>query len=409
MRYFATAAVLAALLAVSCSPKSPPPPADTTPQPEKNIPGAVGVKPEEAAQVVVPQTPPPPAEAVPAAPEPETQSPPETTASPDNKGEWVAKVGGQVITLNDYDRDITMRLAKITMASRRPFMPDAGFLKSSLDEMVDARVLRILATNEIQIPDDAVEREYQRGKGLIGSDERYKKYLERQRLDEQTLRAEIRDKLAVEEFRRLRTQGVEVSDEEVKTQYETMKGKGLMTRHEKTADLYHLVIFVKGDTPDMKEAARTAVFNAHKRITSGESFESVAREVSEAPNVQETGGLVQEASPQNVIPEVAALMFSMRPGELSEPINHKTSWHLMQVVNVNEPGEITYEKSQAKIRGLIRQERCNEILKRYIDQAKHVMTVETNEAALNPERYLPVREGEIKSDAAGGETTAAKQ
>jgi parvulin-like peptidyl-prolyl isomerase len=242
--------------------------------------------------------------------------------------------------------------------------------------MIDARVLRMVAIQAVTVSDDAVEKEFQRGKRLIGSEDKFKEYLKNEELDEAGLRREIRDRLAVQEYTRKKTADLSVTDDEIKARYDQLTAEGKTRRMEKTADIQHIAVYAPSGQQAEKDAARKKVEDARARILAGEPFETVAREVSDDQKAQESGGLYPE-TPQSIMQDyLATRMFSQPVGELSEPFEGGSGWHLMKVVSVNEPGPIPMEKARDRVSRLILDSKKREAMANEIDRAKFLVHVE---------------------------------
>jgi len=161
--------------------------------------------------------------------------------------------------------------------------------------------------------------------------------------------------------------------------------------------IHLLQIFVKpGPSPkDAPEAgwekARKTIDKALARIRAGESFETVAKEVSEAPDRDKGGdmGPVPEASLPPFFVEAAR---SMQPGAMSEIIRSDLGLHLIKLVAREAGGEIAFDEAKDRIAALLKNVKNEEIVSNFcqgvLDQGrvqifvqleKHLATLPGNE------------------------------
>lgn len=90
-------------------------------------------------------------------------------------------------------------------------------------------------------------------------------------------------------------------------------------------------ILIKTSTVMSDDQAKQRLLNARSRIVQGgESFEDVARAVSE-DNSAPLGGDLGWLNPGETVPEFERAMNSLEPGQISEPIKSPFGWHLIVV------------------------------------------------------------------------------
>ena len=301
--------------------------------------------------------------------------------------EKIARVGDMIITAQEFARDVTQRAAQLAKErGQQPNPDDPSFRATVLAEMIDARVLRWVATHAVTVTDEEVNREYGRGRRVLGSQGNFEEYLKREGLDEAGLKALLRDRLAIEAYKNQKFDGAAVSEEEIKKLYDEWSAAGRFDRKERTADIQHLGVHQEGDQPADLEKAKTTVEAARARIAAGEAFDKVAIEVSDDKNVAQSGGMYPEVSPSNLPPYIGERLFKQTPGELSEPFEGGKAWHLVKVLSVNEPGKVTFEKAHDQIRNYLLEGRRRECVTKAVDQAKYLMDIEIFKTELRPKQ-----------------------
>jgi hypothetical protein len=91
---------------------------------------------------------------------------------------------------------------------------------------------------------------------------------------------------------------------------------------------------------------------ARSRLERGEAFELVSKEESRAPNAAEGGELGYLS--QGTLPEgLDEVVFSLSPGEFSEPVQSPSGYHIFQVLELVPEGPATLAEIEASVhRGL---------------------------------------------------------
>lgn len=97
---------------------------------------------------------------------------------------------------------------------------------------------------------------------------------------------------------------------------------------------YHLLIRV---TPECSlERARARAAELHAGLQRGSDFSEMARRFSEGPHAA-AGGDMGWVRPGELLPELDAVLFTLEPGQLSDPIPTDIGVHLVKVVERGQP------------------------------------------------------------------------
>ncbi len=160
--------------------------------------------------------------------------------------------------------------------------------------------------------------------------------------------------------------GVSVSDAEIKEFYN--KNKERFQR----AEGYHLRQIFAGlkkgaDPAKAKEDARKKVEKALARIHAGESFEAVARDMSEAPD-RDRGGDMGPLPTKALPPFFSEPAAKMKPGDLSDVIESELGCHLFQMIERVAGSEIPLDKATPHIRSMLQAKESGEAVNNFCDQ-----------------------------------------
>ena len=88
---------------------------------------------------------------------------------------------------------------------------------------------------------------------------------------------------------------------------------------------------------------------AYGRLQGGESFESVARSMSEGPDASQ-GGLLGKLKRGEMRPELEQIAFSMREGQFSQPVQSPFGLHILYVEQRHAGNAVPLETVQEQIR-----------------------------------------------------------
>lgn len=94
----------------------------------------------------------------------------------------------------------------------------------------------------------------------------------------------------------------------------------------------HILVKVDKDAPAAeKEKAKARLEALRKEIQGGKDFAVVAKASSEDPGSKAQGGDLGFNERENWVPEFATVAFTLKPGELSQPVQTPFGFHLIQV------------------------------------------------------------------------------
>jgi peptidyl-prolyl cis-trans isomerase C len=98
---------------------------------------------------------------------------------------------------------------------------------------------------------------------------------------------------------------------------------------------------------------------ALQRLSAGESFLEVSRQMSRAPNAAE-GGELGYFDQGSLPPEIDEVIFSVAPGAFSEPVQGPSGYHVFQVLEVIPAGPPDLAEVEATVRTELAQVRVRE-------------------------------------------------
>jgi len=130
---------------------------------------------------------------------------------------------------------------------------------------------------------------------------------------------------------------------EVSPIFRTKYGYHILQVHDKRPNsgkvqVAHIMLRVpKGITEKDSVALRNKIWDIHRRLQKGESWESLCRQYSEDQNTKSKGGELPPFTVGTTLPEFEAVAFALKkPGDISEPFLTPYGWHIVKLIKRQE-------------------------------------------------------------------------
>ncbi|HOJ34112.1 MAG TPA: peptidylprolyl isomerase [Candidatus Hydrogenedentes bacterium] len=277
----------------------------------------------------------------------------------------VARVGDEVITQKEFE-DTLKALGHM------PDQPggDAAFKDQILDQMVKTEILYVLAKQaKITVSDEEVQKEIENATQHAPSPDAFEKYLQSRGITKEQFAETVKKKMITQRFVEEKTKDIDVTEEEITAEFNRAKEAGQLD----VADVSHILAQVRDATPEADANAKKKIEAARERITKGEDFAAVAKEVSEDPGSAQNGGEYTKVGRGVMVPEFDRLLFELPIGEVSQPFRTQFGWHIMKVSN---RGTLTLEEIHDKAKEVLLRKKKIEQLEELIDKSKDTVPVE---------------------------------
>ncbi|AQQ52550.1 peptidylprolyl isomerase [Planococcus lenghuensis] len=194
-------------------------------------------------------------------------------------------------------------------------------LYEEMKESIGAQALQVMMIENVlseayEVTDEQVEERYNTELEQMG-EEGFQQYLASNGYTEETYKDFIRLNLLQEAAL---TEGVEISEEDVQTQYERTTTE-LNARH----------ILVEDE-----ETANEVI----ERLEAGEDFAELAAEFSTDPGSAENGGELGWFGTGAMVPAFEDAAYALEVGEVSEPVQSDYGFHIIEVLETRELEDI---------------------------------------------------------------------
>lgn len=161
------------------------------------------------------------------------------------------------------------------------------------------------------------------------------------------------------------SQGVTASEDELRERYQE-RAANFTTPEERHAR--HILIPVASDAPPAQvEAAKKKAEDLLARIRKGESFAELAKQYSQDPGSAKQGGDLGFFGRGAMDKAFEQAAFSLKPGEVSEPVRSTFGLHLIKLEEVRGGDRKPFEQVRAQLERDVRRQKAEDL---YYDQAE---------------------------------------
>ncbi|MBF0203442.1 MAG: SurA N-terminal domain-containing protein [Desulfamplus sp.] len=98
------------------------------------------------------------------------------------------------------------------------------------------------------------------------------------------------------------------------------------------------------------EKARKEAEELYKKVIAGEDFAQLAKTHSQDPSAKDNSGYLGKFSRNRMVKQFEDKAFSMKAGEISEPVQTQFGWHVIQVKSRSEESKKTFEEAMPQIK-----------------------------------------------------------
>ena len=151
---------------------------------------------------------------------------------------------------------------------------------------------------------------------------------------------------------------VEIQEEEISAYYNENKNQFITP---KTVEARHILFKVEANADDKTdESVKKKAMDVLKLARAGKDFAELAKEYSEGPS-KDNGGYLGTFPKNAMVEPFASTAFSMKAGEISEPVKTQFGWHLIKVEKVNEASSLPESEAKDKVRQRFKDDRTKTI------------------------------------------------
>jgi peptidyl-prolyl cis-trans isomerase D len=139
---------------------------------------------------------------------------------------------------------------------------------------------------------------------------------------------------------------VEISEDEITEYYNEHPDE---FKNPKTVEARHILLKVdQNATPEEAAKVKEKIEDILQKAKGGEDFAALAKQHSEGPS-KDKGGHLGSFRRESMVKPFADKAFSMKAGEISDPVRTRFGWHIIKVEKVNEATVTTLADGKDKI------------------------------------------------------------
>jgi peptidyl-prolyl cis-trans isomerase C len=262
----------------------------------------------------------------------------------------VAIVEGEKISRADLQDTFNNALASagINPDDLAPDQKMAGY-REILDELIVDKLISRKASS-VDIKDADLEAEIGRVKSQFPSEDVFKAEMAKAGETETTFRDNVKKMMQQQQWMESQLgDQAKVDEAEVKKFYDENKKE---FEHPEMVRASHILIRVPEGADDATVAEKKKAADAAlERVTSKkEDFTAVAKEVSEEPGADQSGGDLDFFPKDRMVPEFAEAAFAMKPGDISkEPVKTQFGWHVINVTDRKPAGTMPFDEVKEQV------------------------------------------------------------
>lgn len=234
--------------------------------------------------------------------------------------------------------------------------------KNILENLIKRELLYISAQNNVKNNfKKSADEEYEIIKKRFKSDQEFKNYLADVGLTENDIKDNLRKNFILQEFVKLQSEKVKVTDKEVEEFYAQNKEK---FKQKEEVRASHIIILT--NDKDEKKAKET-INKIYNEIKGGFGFAEAAKKYSEDGSAQQ-GGDLGYFSRGKMVQEFEEVAFRLNKNEISKPFKSRFGYHILKVTDKKPEKQFSFEEVKENIKNHIISEKTKKILDGIIEK-----------------------------------------
>jgi len=275
----------------------------------------------------------------------------------------VAKVNGTTFTQKDLEAEVDRLIPQMTFHRNVPPEKRKNYYGKALDELINRELqYQYAKAKDIKIEKEKIDAQLEKFKKRFKSEKEYQAALDKEKSTEEQVRARIeKELLAQAAYTRNVTEPAKMSEPALKEYYEKNAAK---FKQPESAKLRII------STTDEKKAQDILA-----KIKQGDDFGELAYGLSE-DSYRVKSGDVGYIHKGRMLPEIDAVGFKLKVGEVSDIIKAENNWFIIKVEDKKPEHQITFEETKAKLQKELEAERANELKKKWLDNLRAKAKIE---------------------------------
>lgn len=262
----------------------------------------------------------------------------------------IAAVGEGVVTQEQFDELMTQAKAQYASQDGVEFPEDGTpsynqLVSSLVNYLVQNELITQKAEElDVSVTDKELTERVKQVEQSVGGEKQLDKLLKTYAMTMDQLKAQLRSSMLADGVKQKVYEDVKVSDEKLKEYYDDPDNETQFKQPE-TRDTRHILV---------KTKAKAAEVRALLKDDSGDkNWQKVAKEYSEDPGSQNSGGALGAVSKGQMVPEFEKATWKLDVDEISVPVKSQFGWHVIQVTKINPAKTQTFDEARETIRQML--------------------------------------------------------
>lgn len=271
----------------------------------------------------------------------------------------IVKVNGEIMTKTDLENRQVSALRQ--MGQQVSSRTDDAQLKKLLDQVTPQLLVNVvdemlmvqrgrelgyrMADDQFRSVLDSIKKD-----NNIESEEAFQEALKQENMTLADLRRSLERQMIVSRVQQNEVMGkVAVTDEEARAYYDAHKAEFTSAR---TITLREIFVSVPSDgstvNVGLDEEARAKANQIRQRALSGEPFDKLATELSDAPS-RANAGLIGPLNVADLSPDVQKLIEPMKTGDITDVLRGPRGYQILKLETSNAPETKSFEEAREEI------------------------------------------------------------
>jgi peptidyl-prolyl cis-trans isomerase C len=245
-----------------------------------------------------------------------------------------------------------------------------------LEDIVIDKLLTKRAA-DTKVTDDEVKAQWERIKGNFGSEEELKKQVEAAGETMEKVKKGLHDRLAEEHWLDAQVgDKANVTDADAEDFYK--KNPEAFKSPEQVRASHILVKVEKDAKPEVVAQKQQAAQAIADRVKKGEDFGKLAKELSEDPSAKENSGDLNFFTQDKMVPEFSTAAFAMKKDEISNPVRSDFGFHIIKVTDRKDAETVSLEKAKPQLMAFLKQQKKQAEIQKVVQDVRAKADVKIN-------------------------------
>lgn len=292
--------------------------------------------------------------------------------------EAVAVVNGIPIERSRFESTIAQSEAQAAQQGQQITPERRSQLREQiLERLIEEELLYQQSIKEdIEVSEEEIANQLERTRANFPNEEQFQAALSQAGLTVEDLEEQVRRSLAINRLIAQEVgQNFEVTNEEAQAFYDE---NPQFFQQSEQVEARHILVSTEGvEGEEAMTEARERAEDIKERLEGGADFETLAEEESDGPSASRGGNLGTFGRGQ-MVPPFEEAAFNLDVGEISDVVETRFGFHIIQVTNKSESGTQAYADAKPQIDQYLSQQKRGEAIQAYLDGLKEDAEIQRN-------------------------------